>query len=88
MAATLQTTNSNTLSWNKIFIIFYYISQKFVLKGVTDHKSAIVQSFSWCQTGKKPLPEPMMTHISDRYDSSGLNILITEITDDIWGSFY
>ena len=30
------------------------------------NKSALAQVMAWCQTGTKPLPEPMMTHITDK----------------------
>ena len=39
----------------------------FVLKGPVDIKAALVQVMAWHQTGDKPLPEPMLTHLTDAY---------------------
>ena len=36
------------------------ISLKLVPKSLVDNKPALVQVMAWCQTGNKPLPEPMM----------------------------
>ena len=36
-------------------------------KGPTVNKSALVQVMAWCQTGTKPLPEPMMNLSTDVY---------------------
>ena len=41
--------------------ILITISLKFVPEGPIDNKSWLVQVMAWCQTGTKPLPEPMMT---------------------------
>ena len=41
--------------------------QFFFLKGPIDSKSAWVQVMAWRQTGDKPLPEPMMTQLTDAY---------------------
>ena len=43
----------------KIYILIW-ISQKFVPKGAIDNKTALVQVMACCQTGNKPLPEPML----------------------------
>ena len=43
------------------------ISLKFVPKGPTDNKSALVQVMAWHRTGAKPLPEPMLTQFTDAY---------------------
>ena len=32
-----------------------------------DNKSAFVQVMAFCQTGDKPLPEPMPTQFTDTY---------------------
>ena len=49
-------------------IIFYelsgiskQISQKYVLKGLIDNKSALIQRMAWRRSGNKPLSKPMMT---------------------------
>ena len=34
-----------------------------VHKDLFDNKSALVQVIAWCQTGTKPLPEPMLTKL-------------------------
>ena len=34
---------------------------------VIDNKSALAQVMAWCQTGVKPLPEPMLTQFTDAY---------------------
>ena len=43
------------------------ISLKYVPRSPIDNKSALVQVMAWCQTGDKPLPEPMMTQFIDAY---------------------
>ena len=50
---------------NKSYFISIKISLKFVPKGWTDNKSALVQVMACCQIRSKPLPEPMLTKISD-----------------------
>ena len=40
--------------------ILIKISLKFVPEVPFDNKSALDQVMAWCQTGTKPLPEPMM----------------------------
>ena len=32
-----------------------------------DNKSVLVQVMTWCRTGSKPLPEPMLTWFTDTY---------------------
>ena len=54
------------ISWMKM-LEFTQISLKFVPRGPTDNKSALVQVMAWCQTGNKPLPEPMLTQFIDAY---------------------
>ena len=43
------------------------ISLKFVPRGSIDNKAALVQVMAWCQTGDKPLSEPVMTQFIDAY---------------------
>ena len=43
------------------------ISLKFVPRSLIGNKSALVQVMAWCQTGNKPLPEPMLTQLADAY---------------------
>ena len=50
---------------NEKFCILILISLKFVPKGSNDNKSVLVQVMAWCQTGAKPLPEPMLAQFTD-----------------------
>ena len=43
------------------------ISLKFLPRSLIDNKAALVQVMSWCRTGDKPLPEPMITQFTDAY---------------------
>ena len=52
---------------NENFRILIKISLKFVPKVPIDNKSALVQVMAWRRTGDKPLPEPMLTHLTDAY---------------------
>ena len=45
--------------------ILIQISLQFVPKGVVNNGSALVQVMAWYFTGNKPLPEPMLTEMSD-----------------------
>ena len=38
-------------------------------RSLLDNKPALVKVMAWCQTGDKPLPEPMLTQITDSYAS-------------------
>ena len=40
-------------------------SLKFVPRVLIVNKSALFQVMAWCQTGNKPLPEPMLTQFTD-----------------------
>ena len=40
---------------------------KFIPKGPIDYKSALVQVVAWHRTGEKPLPELMLTQLTDAY---------------------
>ena len=40
-------------------------SWKFVPKHLIDNKSSLLQVMACCQTGNKPIPEPMMTQFND-----------------------
>ena len=53
MAAILQPTHSNEFS---LMIILIRISLKFVLKGQTDNKPALVQVLAWRWTNAYPVP--------------------------------
>ena len=56
-----------------MFILFFEISLKFVLKGTIYNKPLLFQEMAWRRFVSKPLTEPMMTAIIDAYTSSGLN---------------
>ena len=43
------------------------ISLKFVPKSAIDNKPTLAEVMAWCQTGDKPLPEPMLTLFIDAY---------------------
>ena len=43
------------------------ISLKFIPKGPIHYKSALVQVVAWHRTGKKSLPESMLTQFTDAY---------------------
>ena len=47
--------------------ILIKISLKFVPKCPIDKMTALVQIMAWCQTGDKPLSEPMMTYVFNAY---------------------
>ena len=53
------------ISLNENYCILISISLKFVQGYPTDINSTLVQVMAWCQTGTKPLPEPMLTNILD-----------------------
>ena len=51
----------NCISVNENYCILIKIALKFVPYGSIDNESSLVQVMTWCQTGDKPLTEPMMT---------------------------
>ena len=57
----------NRIFINEKFCILIQISLKFIRKGPIDHNLALVQVMAWCQTGDKPLPEPMLIQFADAY---------------------
>ena len=46
---------------------FIQISLKFIPKGLIDSKAALVQVMAECQTGDRPLAEPMLTQFTNAY---------------------
>ena len=50
---------------NEKFSILILISLNFAPKDPIDNKSALVQVMAWCQTGNKPLSEPMLTQFTE-----------------------
>ena len=43
------------------------ISLKFIPRSPIDNKPAMVSVMAWCQRADKPLPEPMLTQVTDTY---------------------
>ena len=52
---------------NEKFCISIWILLKYVPKEPIDTKSALAQVMAWCQTGNKPLSEPMVTQLNVAY---------------------
>ena len=52
---------------NESYIIPNHISLKFIPRSLIDSNPALVQVMAWRRIGDKPLPEVMMTHITDAY---------------------
>ena len=52
---------------NEKFCISIQISLKFVLKGPIDNSQYLVQVMAWHRTGDKPLPEQMLSKLTDAY---------------------
>ena len=67
MAAILAEDIFNCIFLNENDTILIQISLKYVPMSPIDNKSALVQVMAWRRTGDKPLPEPMMTQITDAY---------------------
>ena len=60
MANILHAIYLKSIILTEIQHILIEISVKFVLKGVIDNKSSMVEAMAWRRIGDKPLPEPMM----------------------------
>ena len=56
---------SQCIFLNKNIFKLLWISPKIFLKCPIDNKPTLVQAMAWCQTGAKPLPEPMMNNSTD-----------------------
>ena len=67
MAAILANDIFKCIFMNEKLCNLSLTSLKFVHKGQIDNKSALVQVMAWCQTGDKPLPEPMFEEFTDSY---------------------
>ena len=67
MAVILEDNILKCIFLNENDRILTQISLKFVPRSEIDNKSALVQVMAWCQTGNKPLPEPMMTQYTDTF---------------------
>ena len=66
MAAISQTKFSTPFSLIKSFVFWIEFQWQLFLM-VINNKSAQVQVMAWCQTGGKPLPEPMLTQFTYAY---------------------
>ena len=74
MAAIQQISFSKAFSWLKISALWL----KLVNDGTVDNTSAWLEAMAWCQTGNKPLPQPMMIQFMDTYMLAGLNELMAD----------
>ena len=52
---------------NENFWISIWSLLKLVSEGLIDNKPALVQVMAWRQKGDKPLPEPMLTQLTDAH---------------------
>ena len=63
MAATFQTTFSNSFSWIEMYAFLWIFhrgtNQQYI--------PLLVRIMAWCRIGDKPLSEPMMAWVSDAY---------------------
>ena len=57
---------------NEIFCVPIQISLTVVPKGPFDNKSVLEQVMAWRRTGNKPLPEPVLTQLTDIYSETPL----------------
>ena len=57
----------NAFSWMKSFLFLIQISLRFVPKDPINNNSALFQVTACRRTGDKPLPEPMLTQLTDAY---------------------
>ena len=67
MAAILADDNFKCIFLNENDQILIGISLKYVPGSPLDNKPALVQVMAWHQTGYKPLPELMLTQLTDTY---------------------
>ena len=67
MAAVLAEDILKCILLNENVWISLKIPLKFVPKDPLNNIPALVQVMVWRQTSDKPLPEPMLTHVTDAY---------------------
>ena len=65
MMAIFLMTPSNAYSWMKNAAFFIEMPWKFVPNNPTDNNPVMNQIMAWCQTGDKPLTEPMVPWLTD-----------------------
>ena len=71
MAAILADDNFKCIFLNENDRIPIQISLKFVPRSPIDSKPALVYVMAWRLSGDKPLPEPMLTQLTDAYAALG-----------------
>ena len=52
---------------NEKHVILIRISLKILPEGLSDNKTVLVQGMTWRRRGDKPLPEPLLTQLTDAY---------------------
>ena len=67
MATILANNTYKCIFLNENDRISIRISLKFVLRSPSDNKPALIQVMAWRRTGDKPLPELMLTQLTDTY---------------------
>ena len=67
MADILADDNLGCIFLNKYYRIQIQISSKFVLRSPSNNKPVLVQVMAWRRTGDKPLPETILTQLTDAY---------------------
>ena len=67
MAAILADDNFKCIFLNENDIIPILISLKFLPRSPVDNKPLFVQVLAWRRTGDKPLPQSMLTQLTDAY---------------------
>ena len=67
MAAIFADDNFRCIFLNENDKILIRISTIFVPRSPVHNNPALVQVMAWRRTGDKPLPEPMLTQLTDAY---------------------
>ena len=67
MAAILADNIFKSIFLNGNYLILNKISLKFHSRIPIDNKPALVRVMAWQRTGDKPIPEPMLTQLTDAY---------------------
>ena len=67
MAAIMADDNCKCIFLNENNKITIRISLKFPPRSPIDNKPALVHGMAWGRTGDKPLPEPVLTQVTDAY---------------------
>ena len=52
------------------------IPLQFVSQGPIDNKSVLIQVMAWCQTGTKPIPEPILSQFICGIGEDELNLML------------